>query len=105
MKTKFVITLETPDQPPVLIDEGDTESMYKQKDGQIKKELIDFRKDYGKDLHEAITKRIQIFFNDKFESGGLEEQFFDGEEELSVEGWDTFDDYGITIKMKVTKVK
>jgi hypothetical protein len=92
MKTKLIIEIETPDKLEIFPEEGETEENYK----EIEKELENFRNDFVKNLHKDIINKIEIYLN----NGTFEEQWLDDLEELSIEGWNSFEDYGIKINIK-----
>jgi len=52
------------------------------------------REEFAKDLHNYCKKIIQRFIDDVFA-----EEFMDNLEELSIENWDNFEDYGVKIKL------
>jgi hypothetical protein len=91
MKTTLIIEVETKDKLEVLPEEGETMEDYIGKE----KELEEFQKRIGKEFHEQIINYIKEIFEDRFE-----EEFLDNNEDFYVEGWESLDDYGTTIKVK-----
>jgi len=93
MKRKLIIEIETPDETTVLPEE-----MLGIEDDKLNQEEIkEYRDSFLKNLNDAVVFDIKRYFTD----GSFEDQFIDDLEELYVEGWESFDDYGI--KIKVTK--
>ena len=90
MKTRLIIDIETEERVGILPEEGKSEDDYSQE------ELEKFRKEYSKDLNDAVVKEIESYFE---KDGWFEEQFLDGLEELSCEGFENFKDYGIKISI------
>lgn len=95
MKTKIMLEIETPDKIDVFPEEGQTEEDWKGKE----KELQEHREQYVKDLHIGVVEKAAEYFED----GIFEEDTIDNFEELYIEGWDSFVDYGI--KIDLTEVK
>jgi hypothetical protein len=90
MKTKLILEIETEERIGILPEEGKSEDDY------TKEELDKFRIEYSRDLNNAVVKEIEKYFE---KDGWFEEQFLDGLEELSCEGFDDFKDYGIKISI------
>ena len=94
MKTKIEIEIETKDEYKIFPEE----IMFKEESEMTeeeKKEIKEYRINYSKDLHNSVVQHIKDYI-EKF----MEDNFMDEMEELYVEGWDDFEDYGITIKIK-----
>jgi len=90
MKKRFVIDIEVKDNITVLPEEGKTEDDY------TEKELTEFRLEFV----EEIMSQLKNQLTDK---STFEETFIENLEEYYVEGYDSFDDYGITIKFEEVK--
>jgi hypothetical protein len=90
MKSVIIIEVETPDvsECTVTPEEGSTEDDY------TAEELIEYREKYTKQLHENMVNQIT-------DINIIEDYFLENLEELYVEGWCDFEDYGIKIKCKV----
>ena len=92
MKTKLIIEIKTPNKPLIFPEAGEDEETYKGR----KKELADYRKEFANDLSNNISAYIRTYIED----GSLENDWLDDLDDLSVEGFESFDDYGIKIKIK-----
>ena len=88
MKTKVIIQVKTMDVKDckVLPEEGKSE------DDFTEEELKICRKDYCEDLHKEVVKIVQRYGIHDWENEILEHL-----EEMYVEGWDDYTDYGIDI--------
>lgn len=93
MKTTLIIEIETLDEYEIFPEEGETKETYKDK----KEELIEFRKDYAKNLHKAVVDKIKNIETD------LEDGIIENLDELSIEDWYTFEDYSIEFNVKEQK--
>jgi hypothetical protein len=99
MKTKLMIEIETDDKLEVYMEEGQTEEDFKTK--EQKKELKEFQNDFRKGLHKYLVNLAKRPFEDG--GAGFEEEFFDEPDEYLIDDYESFNDYGI--KIKVTEVK
>jgi len=94
MKIKIEIEIETKDKYDVIPEEymGVDEEGLSQTE---KDEIKEFRKNYPKDLLESVKNHIKEYIENY-----MEDDFMDEMEELYIEGWDDFEDYGISINIK-----
>lgn len=92
MKTQLTIEIETPDKVIVFPEEGQSDDDFEGKEKQ--KELDDFRKEYSDDLHQHVINYIKSYLSDR-----LEEQMIDDMDDLAIEQYETFEDYGIRINV------
>jgi len=99
MKTKLIIEIETPDTLEVFPEEGDSDEDYEGKEKQ--KELQEFRKEFVTDIHDGIVKTI-INYVDKSDDMFFE-SFCDENEEITIEDWESFDDYNVKFEVKRLK--
>jgi hypothetical protein len=95
MKTKLLIEIETPDTLEVFPEEGDSDEDFEEKEKQ--KELQEFRKDFVTDIHDGIVRTIINYVE---EDDIFFENFCDLNEELTMEDWESFDDYKVKISSK-----
>ena len=95
MKTKLVVEIETPDTLEVFPEEGETEDDYIDRE----KELEEFRSDFASKLHKETVSKLNSYIMD----GQYEEDVIIDNEECGIDGWDTFEDYGIEINIKEEK--
>ncbi len=88
MKTVMQIEIETPNSEKVNVvpEEGKSEEDY------TKQELVKFRKGYADDLHEAVINRLQNYVSDRFE-----DDFVEDADNVSIEGYESFNDYGVKV--------
>jgi len=97
MKTRLIVCIETPDKMEVFREEGESDEDYVGKE----KELEEFRKEYVKDLHDDVIKTFKHLFIE--EEGYFEEMWLDNVEEVSIEGCESFEDYGIKVTIEDAK--
>jgi len=93
-KTKLMVEISTTDSLNVFEEEGQTKKDYIGRE----KELMDFRKDFAKDVHWAIINRMKEHLPEM-----VEEDFFNNADDVSVEGFESLDDYETKIKVTVCK--
>ena len=87
MKTIIAIEIETPDTLPVWEDADKSEEDYSEE------ELKKYRETYCRELHQEVIKEFT-------DIDRIEERFIENLEELSIEDWDSFKDYGVKIKIR-----
>lgn len=91
MRTKLIIEIEsrdiTSEQLPMLEDDIGN------------KEISEDSKEYRKEWVEAIHKDIIEYINNYF-NGQFEDEFLENLQEESVDGWESFEDYGIKVIVK-----
>jgi GTPase involved in cell partitioning and DNA repair len=94
MKTKIILTVETPDTNNLQI----IEDCEKTEEDYTEEELKEYRENFAKDLHNLILNHIDELMKN-------EDAFFDmiEESDLGIEGWECMDDYGIKITMERMK--
>jgi len=92
MKSTIKIEIETPDKIDVFPEDGQSEEDFVGK--TKRKELEDFRVDFIKEVHGVIIALIRGYIDERFE-----EEFFDSEPEVLVEGFEDFRDYGIVVRI------
>lgn len=87
----MTITVESPDRyEKITPEEGETLDDYKNN----KDLLLRFQEELAKKVHEEVVKKIKGYLIDQYY---FEEDWIDSREETWIEGFDSFDDYGITI--------
>ena len=92
MKSKLIIEIETPNPEDLMIS---YEESYDE-DGEIdEKKEIEANKLFATDLHKYALSHINYFLKNNYE-----DDFLDNLEELSIENWDTLEDYGVKIFVK-----
>jgi hypothetical protein len=97
MKTKLTINIETPDLPEIFPEEGQSDEDFEGEDKQ--KELAEFRKDYATDLHNTIINSLKYFIQE----GRFEESCIDNMNDVTIEDYDSFDDYEIKVSIEEAK--
>ena len=90
MKTTIQIEIKTKDDLEVYPEEGMSKDDFKGKE----EELTKFQTEFRKDLHDKLVSEVKDYFKNNFE-----ENFLDELTEESVEGYDNFEEYGITINV------
>lgn len=75
----------------IVPEEGKSEEDY------TKEELNKFRTEFANDLMSSLIRDIKHYFEPE---GWFEEDYLDNMEELSIENFDNFKDYGISINIK-----
>jgi hypothetical protein len=93
MKTILRVEIDTPAELEIYPEEGTGDEDYVGAEKQ--KELKEFRQDYAKQLHDAVVKQVKDYMD-----VGFEDDFFDGNEEVIIEGMEDLDDYKIKIKVE-----
>lgn len=95
MKSEIVIKIETPDNLEVFPNEGESDEDYKTK--EQKEYLKDFREEFSKTLHKEVVKAVK----DALDVDNIEDDFINfGCEECAVEGFESFDDYGVHVTIE-----
>lgn len=94
MKTKLIVEIKTKDFYKVWEDYEKEEKDY------TKEELKEWRDKYAKGLHKQVVNYLQQHFKEDIQDLILEDI-----EEYSIENWDDWEDYGITIKVTKEKIK
>jgi len=95
MKTKLIIEIETPDAnkcnvlPLELVGKDESEWTEEEKE-----EAKDMAEEYPEELHDYIVNFIKDFFDER-----LEEESIDAMEEVYIEDYDSFKDYGVNVKV------
>jgi len=91
MKTRLIIDIESPNAKDtnVVPEEGKSEDDY------TDEELIKFREEYSRDLHKSLINQFDV--------GWIEERCIENMDELGIDGYDSFADYGI--KLTITKTE
>ena len=95
---KLLVEIEFSDEPlEVFMEEGESEEDYK---GAAKqKELKQFRIDFVKDVRRVATEAVKDYFRN--EDGTFLEFLLDSD--VSIEGFESLKDYGISIKIVESK--
>lgn len=97
MKKKLLVEveIETPDNCKVFPEEGQTDDDFKGKEN----ELEEFRKEFSEDLHKNIINSFKEYLKENY----FENFWLENEEEISIDGWESFNDYGIKFKTQIKK--
>lgn len=95
MGTKqFLVEITVPDRLSVFPEEGDTEDKYQGEEGQ--KELKEFQERFANDVLNKIKSLLLAYIEENFE-----DYFIDNSDDVSVEDWTSFGDYGIKINIQI----
>jgi len=95
MKTNLILTIETPDNPQVWEDYEKDEEDY------TPEELKSFREKFAKELHETIKDNFLENMEEVIEDQVM--LLLEGSDTLSIDSWDSLEDYGIKIKVEEQK--
>lgn len=91
MKTRLIIEIETPYHIEVYPEEGQTKEDFKGKEEELKQIQLD----YSKDLHSKVITHIKHYFEKDY----FEEELIDDMDDMTIEGYESFEDYEIKINV------